>query len=180
MDQDIDNIGKKRNLFFTVKYGGLPYALLLLSFAFVLDPIVALSLFLSSFSLGMGWELTAKMPSGLYGYQESIVAFLLGFMLFKINMVSSMSIIISIQLWDDVMDYSSDKINKKNIAFLLGKIECFLLAIVFFLFALYLDLVKSILSMISMHIILFIVNILLTNSNAHVDLLQKGDVLDDF
>lgn len=113
MDQDIDILEKQQNIFTAIEYGGLPYALLLLSLAFMLDPVVSLSLFLASFAVGMAGELTARMPSGLYSYQESIIVVILGFIFLKINMASSILIIVTIQLWDDFIDYDKDKINKK-------------------------------------------------------------------
>ena len=53
LDQDIDFLQKDQNLFTVIEYGGLPYALILLSLAFVFDPVTSLSLFLGSFALGM-------------------------------------------------------------------------------------------------------------------------------
>ena len=105
------------------------------------------------------------MPSGLYSYQESIIVVILGFIFLKINMASSILIIVTIQLWDDFIDYDKDKINKKNWAFLLGKVECLLLAIIFFLSSFYIDYVKAVSSIISMHVIIYIIKILLTKQN---------------
>jgi hypothetical protein len=83
LDQDIDFLQKDQNLFTVIEYGGLPYALILLSLAFVFDPVTSLSLFLGSFALGMAGDLTVKMPSGLYGYQESIIVTALGLLFLK-------------------------------------------------------------------------------------------------
>ncbi|AEE91472.1 conserved membrane protein of unknown function [Tepidanaerobacter acetatoxydans Re1] len=161
LDQDIDVLEDEPNLFTILELGGLPYALLLLSLAFFLDLVTALSLFLASFALGMGGNLTAKMPSGLYGYQESFIVLLLGFMSLKINMLSSMLIIAVIQLWDDVKDYKRNKINKKNLAFLLGKVECSLLAVICFLLSFYLDSIKAVSSIISTYLITYIIRLIL-------------------
>lgn len=159
-DQNIDILTREPNLYIAMELGGLPYALLLLSLAFILDPFTSLGLFLASFALGMVGSMNAKMPTGLYGYQESVITVLLGFFfLEKINMVSSTFIIAAIQLWDDFLDYETDKINKKNWAFQLGKIECLLLAIIFFLLSFYLDYIKAITSIISMHVIVYIIYI---------------------
>ncbi len=99
-DQDIDALEKQPNIYMAMEYGGLPYTLLLFSLAFMLDPITALSLFFSSFAIGMVGHLTVKMPSGLYGYHESIIVVLLGFVLLKLEMLSSLFIVMVIQLWD--------------------------------------------------------------------------------
>lgn len=180
LDQDIDILEKEQNLFTAIKFGGLPYALLLLSLSFMLDPVTSLSLFFASFAVGMAGKLTVKMPLGLYGYQESIIVVLLGLIFFKINMASSLFIIITIQLWDDFLDYDKDKLNKKNLAFLLGKVECLLLAIIFFLLSFYLDHIKAVSSIILMHVIVYIINILLAKQkyNESNSLEGKGqDVL---
>jgi len=92
-----------------------------------------------------------------------MVIVLLGLVIFKIEMLSSLLIMAAIQLWDDLMDYESDKIRKNNLAFLLGKVECLLLAIIFFLLTAYFDYTKAIGSIITMHLILYIIKILLDN-----------------
>lgn len=165
LDQDIDVIEKQPNLYIALEYGGLPYTLLLLSLAIMLDFITALSLFFSSFAVGMAGKLTVKMPSGLYGYHESLIVVLLGFIIFKLEMVSSLLIIVTIQLWDDFLDYESDKISKKNLAFVLGKVECLLLTIIFFLLAFYFDYIKAISSIFFMHAIVYKIKLLLNNQN---------------
>ncbi|HHV19621.1 MAG TPA: hypothetical protein GXZ27_12410 [Thermoanaerobacterales bacterium] len=177
LDQDIDFLQKDQNLFTVIEYGGLPYALILLSLAFVFDPVTSLSLFLGSFALGMAGDLTVKMPSGLYGYQESIIVTALGLLFLKINMASSIFIMISIQLWDDYKDSDKDMINSKNWAFLLGKVECVLLTVIFFLLTFYLDYVKAISSIISMKVIEYIIKLLLTkHKKAHEFLNSEGKI----
>ncbi|HHY42220.1 MAG TPA: hypothetical protein GX514_05170 [Thermoanaerobacterales bacterium] len=160
IDQDIDVIKNEPNLYIALEYGGLPYALLLLSLAAVMDLTAAISLFLSSFAVGMVGNLTVKMPSGLYGFFESIIVILLGIILFKSEMLSSLFIMAAIQLWDDFLDYEKDNMSKKNLAFLLGKVECLLLAIIFFLLTVFFDYVKAITSIIAMHIIIYIIKLL--------------------
>ena len=160
IDQDIDVIKNEPNLYIALEYGGLPYALLLLSLAAVIDLDAAISLFLSSFAVGMVGNLTVKMPSGLYGFFESIIVILLGIILFKSEMLSSLFIMAAIQLWDDFLDYEKDNMSKKNLAFLLGKVECLLLAIIFFLLTVFFDYVKAITSIIAMHIIIYIIKLL--------------------
>ncbi|MCG1011988.1 hypothetical protein JT739_05160 [Tepidanaerobacter sp. GT38] len=160
IDQDIDVIKNEPNLYIALEYGGLPYALLLLSLAAVIDSDAAISLFLSSFAVGMVGNLTVKMPSGLYGFFESIIVILLGIILFKSEMLSSLFIMAAIQLWDDFLDYENDNMSKKNLAFLLGKVECLLLAIIFFLLTVFFDYVKAITSIIAMHIIIYIIKLL--------------------
>lgn len=162
-DQNIDKMLEKPNIYEAMELGGLPYVLLLLSLAFILDPITSLSLFLSSYVIGMMGSINVKMPSGLYGYQESILILLLSFIILKkIDMVSSITIIVAIQLLDDFLDYEKDYLNKKNLAFVLGKTECLLLSVIFFLLTCYLDFIKGITAMISMYVIVYIIKILFT------------------
>ena len=144
-DQNIDKMLEKPNIYEAMELGGLPYVLLLLSLAFILDPITSLSLFLSSYVIGMMGSINVKMPSGLYGYQESILILFFSFItLEKIDMVSSITIIFAIQLLDDFLDYERDYLNKKNLAFVLGKTECMLLSVILFLLTCYLDSIKGI------------------------------------
>jgi hypothetical protein len=179
LDQDIDFIEKEQNLFTAIEYGGLPYALIVLSLAFIFDPVTSLSLFFGSFAVGMAGDLTVKMPSGLYGYQEIIIVVSLGLLILKINMASSILIMISIQLWDDYKDCDKDVINKKNWAFLLGKVECLLLSTIFFLLCFYLDYVKAISSVISMQMIIYIIYLFLTNyKKAHEIKDIEGEMFD--
>lgn len=161
-DQDIDILANEPNIFVILGLGGLPYVLLLLSLAFILDPPSSLSLFMASYAIGMAGSLSVKMPSGLYGFQESILVILLSFFFLEsTNIISSILIITSIQLWDDYLDYEKDKFNKKNWAFVLGKVECFLLGIIFFLLSFYLDYMKAISAIISAKVIIYTINILL-------------------
>lgn len=162
-DQDIDALEKQPNIYMAMEYGGLPYTLLLFSLAFMLDPITALSLFFSSFAIGMVGHLTVKMPSGLYGYHESIIVVVLGFVLLKLEMLSSLFIVMVIQLWDDYLDYEKDRMNKYNLAFQLGKVECLLLAVILFLLTAYFDYIKAIASIIAMHVIVYIIRLLPDN-----------------
>ncbi|MDD4568835.1 MAG: hypothetical protein PHE70_01700 [Tepidanaerobacteraceae bacterium] len=173
-DQNIDILIGKPNLSIVMELGGLPYALLLFLLSFLLDASTSIGLFLASFALGMAGSLNVKMPSGLYGYQESIITVLFGFLVLgRVNMTSSMLIIATIQLWDDLIDYKKDGINKKNWAFIIGKVEALLLAIIFFLLTLYLDCVKAISTIIFMHIIVYMINLLFKTPQKILDIEGK-------
>ena len=50
--------------------------------------------------------LPQKMPSGLYGYHESVLSLILGFSLLGIKtMASSLFVMAAVQLWDDYVGF---------------------------------------------------------------------------
>ncbi len=53
--------------------------------------------------------------------------------------------------------------NKYNLAFQLGKVECLLLAVILFLLTAYFDYIKAIASIIAMHVIVYIIRLLPDN-----------------
>src|SRR5690606_32279070 len=118
----------------------------------------AVSLFLASYIIGMFSNLYGYMPTGLYGYQESIIVFFVSVLFLKGELISSLFIIISIQLLDYYIDYKKD-FSKYNLAFVFGKFECLLLAIIFFFISLYFDYLKSILSFLSAFAIVYIIKL---------------------
>ena len=183
LDQDIDSLYRKGlNIFLVVEHSVMSYTLLLLSFAFILDPVTSLSLFFASFALGMLTNLTVKMPTGLYGYQESLIIVFVGCILFRTNMLSSLLIILTVQLCDDFLDFDRDKVTKKNLAFLMGKTECSLLAITAFLLTLYFDYIKAIftaISAFSVYIVLYIIEMKLSELGKIKPNLFKGEIQND-
>ncbi|WP_422448896.1 hypothetical protein [Thermoanaerobacterium sp. DL9XJH110] len=161
VDQDIDSMLNKSSLAAIIGNGIVTYVLFVFSLGCVFDVKTSASLFLASFTLGMANNVTAKMPSGLYGYQESIIGLVFGlFMLGSSDMLSSLFVMAVIQLLDDYLDFSKDIVSKKNWAFILGKMECLILAAMFFLASIYFDYVKALASIIFMPIIVYIINIL--------------------
>ena len=163
MDMEIDKLLKQKNISMVLGTGNVSYMLLAFALACKMNIDVAATLFLASYAIGMMGSLTAKMPSGLYGYQESILTFFLGVYFFGLyEMLSSIFIIISIQLWDDFLDYKIDLSLKRNWAYILGRGECLLLACIFCLSAIYIDWFKTIISIMSMHMIVYITHIWLS------------------
>lgn len=163
LDKDLDELTKENNMVILLGSGIIPYILVLFSIACAIDSKISASLFLSSYCLGMANDSTVKMPSGLYGYHESILVIILGFGLlgFKI-MASSLFVIAAIQLWDDYVDFDNTCFAKKNWAVILGKGECLILGIIFFLCSFYLNMLLAITVAISTYIIVYIINILST------------------
>lgn len=160
IDQEFDRLVGSPNIAIPIGSGVLSYSILIYSLACVLDAKTAVSLFLSSFSLGMTGNLFIKMPSGLRGYQESLLTSALGIILFKRQMIASLLLMASIQLFDDYFDYDNETFSKKNWAFILGKVECFLIAMILFFISLLIDQIIAISAGISWLIIVYITRIL--------------------
>lgn len=156
MDREIDAIlGNKLNPLLE-NSGVLPYTLLLFSIACILDVNTSVSLFLASYAVGMAGNLSATMPSSLYGYQESLAILILGPLVFGFKcFASSMSIIIVLQLLDDDLDYEKDRCLKSNWSYILGRVESRLLALIFFLASIYMDVFKTLVAVSSYFIITF-------------------------
>lgn len=123
----------------------MPYSLLLLSVSALLD-LSSISLFLSSYIIGMFKDFKLKLPSGFFSWGESVFVYILGmlFLGFK-EITASISIIIFIQLIDDLIDYKYDKmVGQKNYAIKYGSIETALIGVVFLSAALMMDFSKTI------------------------------------
>lgn len=160
MDREFDDLINNVNLAKFLGTGVVPYILVIFSLACILNPAAAITLFFASYITGMAGDVNAKMPSGLFGYQETVMIILLGLMIFGAGeMFSSIFLIIAIQFWDDYVDYNTDKYSTKNWAFILGKNESLLLGIIFFISSMYIDYFKALSGIISMFIIVYIINL---------------------
>lgn len=158
MDQEFDELISEINLARVLGKGTMLYAILIFCFATILNQGSAVTLFLASYIIGMAANFHDKMPSNLFGYQESIILISLSWIIFgSAEFFSSIFLIIAIQCIDDYLDYNKDKYSTKNWAFILGKTETLLLSIIFFISSMYLDFLKAISVICSM---LIIVNII--------------------
>lgn len=90
----------------------LPYAMVLLALAALLDMRLAITLFLSSYAVGMAMDLKRVLPSGLTGWQEGIIAIGLG-AIFAGPFVQIWSLVAMafIQCIDDMIDSSRDTLS---------------------------------------------------------------------
>lgn len=87
----------------------LPYALMLLAMAALFDPRVAIPLFTASYAVGMALDLNRMLPSGLYGWQEALIAVVLGVALAgPIEQLWSVVAIGFVQCVDDIQDAKRD------------------------------------------------------------------------
>lgn len=115
--------------------GIVPYSILIFSFACILNNILPISLFLSSYIIGMFSDFNRKLTFKLKGYQESLIIGIIGIIIFGYGiMLVSFLIILVIQILDDLIDYKTDKKKcKYNLACKYGRIEVLVIALILIL-----------------------------------------------
>ena len=101
----------------------LPYILISLLISTIVDYKNTAGLFMASYIVGMYADINDKLLSGLKGYQESILVFILGLSILGWPAFNfCLSVIIAIHLIDDVIDIESDrKFGHSNLAVKYGK-----------------------------------------------------------
>lgn len=126
LDKEYDSIAGKTNWAEMLDQGTMLYAMFFLALAAGINPSLSLSLFLGSYIVGMFSSMGDKFPSRLNGLQESLLAFIIGIVLFGwSNMLFSMSFVLAVQLFDDCIDAQSDYFaGQRNLANRFGRIEC--------------------------------------------------------
>lgn len=156
LDQDLDKIEGKYTLAMFLEKATLPYTLLCTVMCMALEPMLTGSLFLASYLVGMGHDLQRQLPLGWTAWQESLLFGLFGLVGFGIaEMISSLLIVLFIQLADDFVDYHSDSItSRRNFVLQLGLWESFILGVIVLVAAFALDVEKAILVSISTPLIL--------------------------
>lgn len=88
----------------------LPYALAALSIGCLLAPKLAAALFLGAYAVGMASDLGRMLPLGLQGYQESLLAVLIGSLgAGLVVMTWAVVMMIAIQAFDDLVDVETDQ-----------------------------------------------------------------------
>ncbi|MGZ4162769.1 MAG: hypothetical protein ACXVDB_01505 [Tumebacillaceae bacterium] len=115
LDVEFDQCIGRQTLAMRLGRASLPYGLAALGLAMALSPKVALSLFLASYAIGMGHDLSEKMPTRLPGWAESLIA--TGIMTWYAGWYLaawSLAIMLMIQLLDDLMDLNNDKRSGQN------------------------------------------------------------------
>ena len=117
--------------------GTLIYAMLFLVIGAALYTPLSLTLFLSSYIVGMFNDLNKLFPSRLSGLGESLLVGITGLIIFGLHlMMFSLCFVIFIQLLDDCIDLKIDNLaGKRNLAYRVGPSICLLLAIAFLLLA---------------------------------------------
>lgn len=127
LDQEIDN--NHHNFAIMLGNGIMLYGMLSMAIAVSINTSISISLFLSSYIIGMFHDLKNSFPSQLKGWQESLIVFIIGMYFCGWRSVSfSILFVLSIQLLDDYIDVYTDQLTgHRNWAHQLGKVECFLL-----------------------------------------------------
>lgn len=119
---------------FAVIFGGglLPYSVLALAIASLLNARLASSLVLSCWAIGMLHERHRRFGLGLPGYAESLMVVVIGGILSGFSeMFSSIVATFCIQIVDDIIDYTCEPfVESRNLIRRLGRHEAYLLAFV--------------------------------------------------
>lgn len=90
----------------------LPYGLILLAVGAAFHPPVALSLFLAAYAIGMVQDLKRSLPSGLTGWQESLLSLGLGALLLgPVIQIWGLAMMVFVQAVDDTIDYHVDQMS---------------------------------------------------------------------
>lgn len=143
LDRELDYRTGRHNWAYYLGNCTLIYAMVAIVLAAALHYILAVSLFLASYVVGMGHELRQMLPSHLSGWQESLLVLCLGVILCGWRvMLFAVCYIGAVQIIDDCLDYFVDTLvsgsGKRNLARLFGPTEAVLLAILLLLVAWYL------------------------------------------
>lgn len=87
----------------------LPYALLLLALGALMDVRVAVPLFTASYAVGMAFDLSRVLPSGLYGWQEALLAVGAGAAFAgPAQQLWALAVVAFVQCMDDIADVNKD------------------------------------------------------------------------
>lgn len=126
----------------------LPYALASLSIGVLLAPKLTATLFLSAYTVGMISDQRRLLPSGLRGYQESMIALAVGTFSTGIVMAWSLAFIVFLQALDDTVDRHTDaQTGARNWCNCFGTVEVLLLGILALATSLSLSLLLTLLAL---------------------------------
>ncbi|CUH94196.1 putative membrane protein [Propionispora sp. 2/2-37] len=131
LDYELDYRGKRGNWAEKLGKSTMYYAMICMVVAAAIHTQISVSLFFSSYIVGMFNDMEKQFPSRLSGLQESLVLLLLGGLLLGWQvMFFSLPLVFSVQLIDDCIDLSSDMLaGFRNLAHRYGIFECLLLAL---------------------------------------------------
>ncbi|AZR72793.1 hypothetical protein BBF96_04920 [Anoxybacter fermentans] len=156
LDQELDKIEEKQTLAMILDKAILPYTLLAIVVCMALRPALSGSLFLASYLVGMGHDLRRILPIGWNALEESIIFGVFGILIFGIHeMIGSFTVILSVQLFDDLLDYYTDaKFSRRNFVIRFGFWESIIFCLICLITAIILDVKKTFLVFISLPIVL--------------------------
>ncbi len=146
LDQEIDRLNNRSSLAIKLQRGIVPYSLILISFAVLINYRLTISLFWSSYIVGMGID-NDNLPTGLKSYQEVLIMLVLGFVVLDYKLfLFALMIILFVQLVDDYIDFHLEEyLNQTNYLNYLGEVGTILLAVISLLIALWINWQRSIL-----------------------------------
>lgn len=138
----------------------LPYAVLIFIISTIIEYKTTVGLFMASYIVGMYTDINDTLLTGLKGYQEAIFVAILGFVfLGRTTFIFCLTIIIAVQLIDDVVDMELDKIlGYQNLAIKYGRVEIFILSLIFYIISLMLDPIKGLIVLVAVPIINIVFN----------------------
>lgn len=126
LDREIDEACGEPNSVNRLGEGAVAYCLPALASSVAFQPEIGACLFFASWAVGMYHDLNASFPSGLRGWQESLLVCLTGWYLFTWqSMLWTILLAGGVQLFDDIVDQRQDKISgMRNLACYLGTLQC--------------------------------------------------------
>ncbi len=118
-----------------------PYSILALAIAAGINVEYTVTLTASCYMIGMFHDLHMKLPTGLSGYGESIILFIMNIYLFSLQSITtSLIAIFLIQCMDDLQDIAWDKkYGYKNFVLKFGKVEIILVSLILATFLILFD-----------------------------------------
>lgn len=130
LDQELDALLGRRTLAAAVGPGTVAYAMAALALAMLLDGPAAGSLFLAAYAVGMAHDPAGRLPTGLAGWQEAMVAAGAGALLAGLRvMAAALASMLFIQCVDDLRDAAEDaRRGHGSLAARLGRVETGLVA----------------------------------------------------
>lgn len=132
IDQDTYYPGKGNFLIESFETSFFPYSILFVTIAAGIHTQYTVTLISSCYMVGMFHDLHMKLPTGLSGYGESMILFIINILLFSLkDITTSLMIILLIQCIDDFLDMKWDrKYGYKNYANKYGKVEVFIVSLI--------------------------------------------------
>lgn len=111
MDAPLDQCRGLQTVAQRLGTASLPYALAAIAAGAALNHRWAISLFLASYALGMAVDLGRRLPTGLLGYQEALVALGASLVLYgPVRTAAAVAIVTAIQMTDDLLDWREDRL----------------------------------------------------------------------
>ncbi len=122
VDRELDQVLGGPNLAH-VMGDGLPiYMALATALGIYLAPTIGITLFLAAYLVGMGDEIGARYLAGWRAWVEILVAAVLGYVIAPSHFTLNLILISIVQLGDDILDLSRDRLTgKRTLPKLLGR-----------------------------------------------------------